>query len=77
VYPAKDGTANPTLRSVVLYEAFQDIAMLQMLEKKIGKEQTKRFVLDLAGMDEINFKQYPKNAEFYDKLHSELIKKLA
>lgn len=77
VYPAKDGTANPTLRSVVLYEAFQDIAMLEMLEKKIGKEATKQFVLDLAGMDKINFKQYPKNAEFYDKLHSELIKKLA
>jgi hypothetical protein len=48
-----------------------------MLEKKIGKEATKQFVLDLAGMDKINFKQYPKNAEFYDKLHSELIKKLA
>ncbi len=76
VYPAKDGTANPSLRSIVLYEAFQDVAMLQMLEKKIGKEATRKFVLDLAGLDEITFKVYPKNAEFYEKLHTELVKKL-
>ena len=37
---AADGTANQTLRSVVQYEAFQDFAMLEMLENKIGKEKT-------------------------------------
>ena len=38
VYPGSDGTAWDSLRLEVFYEAFEDLAALKTLEKKIGRE---------------------------------------
>ena len=52
VYPAPDGTAYPSLRIKVFYEAIQDIGALKTLESKIGRDET----LKLLG--NISFKSY-------------------
>ncbi len=60
VYPAEDGTAIESLRLKVFYDAFQDLAALRTLEKKIGREK----VLEIIekGLDKpLTFKHYPRD----------------
>jgi len=71
VYPYNNG-AIESLRAVVFYEGLQDRLLLLELEKKIGKEKVKQLVLDLAG-GELTFDSYPRNAEFYVKLHDTVL----
>ena len=58
VYPAKDGTAYHSLRLKVFYDALQDMAALNTLEKLAGKKNG----LDLIeenGRYNITFREYP------------------
>ncbi len=48
VYPYENG-AIESLRAVVFYEGLQDRMLLKALEEKIGKEKTKKTVIELAG----------------------------
>lgn len=56
VYPAKDGTALPSLRFKVFYDGFQDMMALKLLESIIGREKA----LDVIG-EKLSFKEYPQD----------------
>ncbi len=60
VYPAKDGTALESLRLKVFYDAFQDLAALKALEKKIGREKVIEF-LEKDLDKPLTFKEYPRD----------------
>ena len=63
VYPGKDGKAIPALRLYVFSEALSDLAALQALEKKIGREAT--LTLLEKGLEKpLTFKEYPRDAEW-------------
>ena len=58
VYPAENGTALESLRLKVFYDSFQDLAALNALEKKIGREK----VIEILEKDldkPLTFKEYP------------------
>lgn len=58
VYPAENGEAYESLRLKVFYDAFQDLAALKALEKKIGREK----VVEILEKDldkPLTFKEYP------------------
>ena len=74
VYPWKD-EAIESLRTVIFYQAIQDRMLLKMLAAKIGLEETKQWVNEQAGM-EITFKEYPRNNEFLDSLHDQILDRL-
>lgn len=74
VYPYEN-EAIESIRTVVFYQAIQDRALLQMLAKKIGLEETKKWVCEQAGM-EIDFKNYPRNAAFLENLHDHILDRL-
>ncbi len=63
VYPGKDGKVVPSLRLYVFSEALSDLAALQALEKKIGREET--LALLEKGLEKpLTFKEYPRDAEW-------------
>ena len=74
VYPYGNG-AIESIRTVVFYQAIQDRALLQMLAEKIGLKETKAWVNSLAGMT-IDFKNYPRSAEFLENLHDQILDRL-
>ncbi len=74
VYPGNKG-AIESIRSVVFYEGLQDRMMLKLLETKIGKEQTKQLVNNLA-KDKITFENYPHEDVFFNILKENIIEKM-
>ena len=74
VYPGKNGPL-PSLRGIVFKEALQDIQMLEMLEKIIGKEKTLTLIEECAGMD-VTFDNYPRNADFIINLREKVREKI-
>lgn len=74
VYPYKDG-ATPSFRMKVFKNAIEDIRLLTHLESYIGKSEVIKLIEKVAGQ-EITFKSYPKNEEFFKKLYKEVFKKL-
>lgn len=74
VYPYRNGVI-PSLRLKVFKEALDDVSLLYMLESKIGREQTIA-LLDSVAEQDITFKSYPMNEEFFARLKREIIKKL-
>lgn len=74
VYPWKN-QAIESIRTVVFYQGIQDRSLLQMLAEKIGLEKTKEWVQAQAGM-KIDFKNYPRNKDFLENLHDQIIEKL-
>ena len=72
VYPYKDG-ATPSFRMKVFKNAIEDIRLLMLLEKKLGKEEVNRMIDRVAGM-EITFTSYPKTETFFTKLYEEIFK---
>jgi len=74
VYPYKDG-AIECIRTVVFYQAMQDRTLLKMLAKKIGLEETKKWLDEEAGMV-MDFNSYPRNVKFYDDFHDKIIDRL-
>ncbi len=74
VYPAPDGTAYPSLRLKVFYDAIQDLRALKLLENFVGREK----VLEMLG--DITFSDYTHSEteflEFRNKVNK-LIKENA
>lgn len=62
VYPGKNSVI-PSLRAFVFREALQDIELLRLLEKHMGKQALVEWMEKEAGM-EISFSQYPHNPTF-------------
>lgn len=72
VYPYEN-CAIPSTRLKVFKNAIDDIRLLELLEKKIGKESVIALIDRVAGMD-VTFKSYPKNEEFFARLYDEIFK---
>ncbi|MBQ4510252.1 MAG: DUF4091 domain-containing protein [Clostridia bacterium] len=66
VYPYRNGVI-PSIRLKVFKEALDDVSLLYMLEKKIGREKTIKLLDEIAETD-ITFKNYPREEKFFDKL---------
>lgn len=62
VYPAKDGVYL-SMRSLVFYDALQDIRILNMVSEKIGHKKTVEMIENIA-KSEITFLKYPHRASF-------------
>lgn len=60
VYPYND-SAIESIRSVVFYEALQDMRALQLLEKLAGREKTEKLLSKKFG--KITFEDYPRGEE--------------
>ncbi|OAB40484.1 hypothetical protein PBAT_23800 [Paenibacillus antarcticus] len=58
VYPGKEGPIE-SIRLEVLYEGLQDMRALQLLEQKIGKEQT-LVILEESLAEPLTFTEYPR-----------------
>ena len=63
VYPAEDGTAYHSLRLKVFYDALQDMAALNTLEKLTDKK-TCLSVIEEQGKHSITFREYPHSNEW-------------
>ena len=63
VYPAEDGTAHHSLRLKVFYDALQDMAALNTLEKLTDKK-TCLSVIEEKGEHNITFRDYPHSDEW-------------
>ena len=74
MYPYKDGVI-PSLRFRVFKQALCDVALLKLLEKKIGKENAVALIDRVANTD-ITFKKYPRNESFFAELYEEIINEL-
>ena len=61
VYPALNGGCIPSIRQKVFYEGILDLRALCLLERLIGKGETKRFVEDYFG--KVTFFTHPQSAE--------------
>ncbi len=70
VYPYENG-AVPSLRQKVFKEALDDIGLLTLAEKKLGKDKVVAIMEDAAKM-EITFKKYPTNEEYFKELYKRL-----
>ena len=69
VYPDKNGALD-SLRHEVLYDAFQDLRALQLLESKIGKDAVKEFLRG-EGVKE-GFHEYPRDARWHAGLRRKI-----
>ena len=58
VYPAKDGTANHSIRLKVFYDGLQDMAALYTLQKLTDKK-TCLDIIEEKGKHNLSFKEYP------------------
>ena len=63
VYPAKDGTAYHSLRLKVFYDALQDMAALNTLEKVTDKK-TCLDIIEEKGKHNLSFRDYPHSDEW-------------
>lgn len=66
VYPADDGSAYPSLRLKVFYDALQDIRALKLCEDYIGKDEVIKMIGD------IKFNNYPHNNDYLLNLRNEV-----
>ena len=67
VYPYRDGVT-PSLRQKVFANALEDVRLLQLLEKKLGRARVIEEMERIAGM-EITFSQYPRDERFFAELY--------
>lgn len=74
VYPVKNDVI-PSLRLKVFKEALDDVSLLYMLERKIGREEVIRVLNEEAECD-LTFKIYPRQEEFFARLRKRVIKLL-
>lgn len=63
VYPAKDGTAYHSIRLKVFFDALQDMAALNTLEKLTNKEECLK-IIEENQKHSITFSDYPHNDEW-------------
>lgn len=72
VYPGADGHPVTSLHYAVLYEAMQDLRLLQTLEKKIGRDAVLKLIHE--GLDyQLTMTDYPKSAEWLLDLHERVL----
>lgn len=75
VYPGKDGMPLSSLRQKVFYDGFQDISALRALEEKYSREYVLDFIKETLG--DIDFRNYPLDAEVFLGFREKLCEKLA
>ena len=63
VYPAKDGTANHSIRLKVFFDGLQDMAALNTLEKLTDKKNCLD-IIEEKGKINLTFKQYPHEEDW-------------
>ncbi len=63
VYPAQDGTAYHSLRLRVFYDALQDMAALNTLEK-LSDKKTCLDIIEEGGKHSLTFRDYPHNEQW-------------
>ena len=59
VYPGENGKPIPSLRQVIFYEGFQDMAALKLLETVMPREEIIAWLDERCGKDGLQFKKYP------------------
>ena len=63
VYPAKDGTANPSIRLMVFFDALQDMAALNTLAK-LSDKKTCLDIIEENGKHNLSFSNYPHEEDW-------------
>ncbi len=74
VYPGRNGP-QLSLRTLVFYDAIQDIAVCRLLEEEIGHDAVVQLIESEAGM-ELKFDAYPKSADFLLTLREKMIDRI-
>ena len=74
VYPYRNGVI-PSIRLKIFKEALDDVSLLYMLEMKIGREKTIELLDSVAGQN-MTFKSYPRNEDFFEKLTKAIFERL-
>lgn len=64
VYPGAGGRPLSSIRAEVQDDALLDLRALRLLEALAGRDFVKALILEIAGMDAMTFKDYPRDAEF-------------
>ncbi|HPU66728.1 MAG TPA: DUF4091 domain-containing protein [Clostridiales bacterium] len=75
VYPAPDGTPYTSLRLKVFYDGLQDLRLLKLLEKKIGRDEVIK-VLEKGLAAPLSFTDYPRSDEWLLNKREEIIRML-
>jgi len=73
VYPAENGPI-PSMRIIVFNEALQDLRVLKLLEKYIGRDETIKLIENITG--EITFKNCAKSVRTILDIREKVINKL-
>ena len=73
VYPYRNGVI-PSIRLKVFKEALDDVSLLYMLEKKIGREKVEAFLTE-NGLGK-NFTDYPHGVEWLEGLRQKINEEL-
>lgn len=77
VYPGDDGTAWPSIRLKAMDAGFRDMRALQLLETKIGREETVKLIEDNGGKHyDLSFTNYPRSEEWHFNKRQEINKKI-
>ena len=63
VYPAEDGTANPSIRLMVFFDALQDMAALNTLAK-LSDKKTCLDIIEENGKQNLTFSNYPHEEDW-------------
>ena len=71
VYPGETEVLD-SIRGIIFYEGLQDRMLLKLLEKKIGRKKVINLINKVA-QQKIDFKNYPRNAEFIINLRERVI----
>ncbi len=75
LYPGKNEVYGST-RAEVLNQAFEDIAVCETLEKKIGRDAVVKMIDDAAARD-LRFDDYPCDNDFLENLRRDMVAKIA
>ncbi|MBR2364068.1 MAG: DUF4091 domain-containing protein [Lentisphaeria bacterium] len=75
VYPGKGGIPEDSIRHEVFFEALQDQRSLQLLETKMGRKETEKFLVRLCG-GTLGMADYPEGEEKILAVRAEINKKL-
>lgn len=76
VYPGPDGEPLDSIRGEVQDDAFLDLQALRTLEARAGRQYVIGLIHELAGMEEITFKHYPRQARFLLELRERVAAEL-
>ena len=75
VYPGKGGIPEDSIRYEVFFEGLQDQRSLQLLETKMGRKETEKFLIRLCG-GTLKMAEYPQGEEKILAIRNEINKKL-